>query len=201
MKETIFTISEESRKKEIIETTLEIVDKNGIKGMTVARIAKKVGFAESALYRHFKSKKEIIEFIIDEATTVGLQQVNEVIESKDDNVVNKLKSLLKIHLEFLEAFPGLFKIIYSDEVHIGEESLLKKLEFLINELTGSIKKIIDKGKKTKIFRNRLDSNMAAVHFLGIVQATFAYWTFKNRKISLSQTGDGLLSQFLTGIKS
>jgi len=200
MKETIFTISKETRKKEIIETTLEIVDKYGIKGMTVARIAKQVGFAESALYRHFHSKKQIIQFILDEAAAAARQQLKEIIESKE-NPVQKLKSLLKIHLEFLEAFPGLFKIIYSDEIHIGEKSLLNKLESLLNELTDSIKEIIDIGKKTGEFKSDLNSNMAAVHFLGIVQTSFSYWTIKNREISLSQTGDDLLSQFLNGIKS
>jgi len=200
MKETIFTISRETRKKEIIETSLEIVDKYGIKGMTVARIAKEVGFAESALYRHFHSKKEIIEFILDEAGIAAQQQLKEIIDLKD-NSVDKLKALLKIHLEFLEAFPGLFKIIYSDEIHIGEKSLLNKLESLINALTGSIKEIIDKGKKTDKFRSDLNSTMAAVHFLGIVQTSFSYWTIKNRKVSLSQTGDYLLSQLLSGIKS
>lgn len=199
MKETIFSISKETRKKEIIETTLEIVDKYGVKGMTVARIAKKVGFAESALYRHFRSKKEIIQFILDEAAAAAHQQLNEIIDT-EDNAVNKLKSLLKIHLEFLESYPGLFKIIYSDEIHIGEKSLLNKLESLINDLTDSIKEIIDRGKKTDKFSLDVDSTMAAVNFLGIVQTSFSYWTIKNRKISLSQTGDHLLSQFLNGIK-
>ncbi|HHF52680.1 MAG TPA: TetR/AcrR family transcriptional regulator [Candidatus Aminicenantes bacterium] len=199
MKETIFAISKETRKKEIIETTLKIVDKYGIKGMTVARIAKEVGFAESALYRHFHSKKEIIEFILEEAATAAQLQFKEIIDSEDDSI-NKLKSLLKIHLEFLEAFPGLFKIIYSDEIHIGEKSLLNKLDSLINDLTGSIKKIIDKGKTTDKFRSDLNSTIAAVHFLGIVQTSFSYWTIKNREISLSQTGDHLLSQLLAGIK-
>jgi AcrR family transcriptional regulator len=200
MKETIFTISKETRKKEIIDTTLEIVDKHGIKGMTVARIAKQVGFAESALYRHFHSKKEIIQFILNEAAAAARQQLKEIIDS-NDNAVHKLQSLLKIHLEFLEAFPGLFKIVYSDEIHIGEKSLLNKLESLINELTDSIKEIIDKGKKAHEFHADVDSTIAAVNFLGIVQTSFSYWTIKNREISLNRTGERLLSQFLNGIKS
>lgn len=200
MKENIFTISKETRKKEIIETTLEIVDRYGIKGMTVARIAKQVGFAESALYRHFQSKKEIIQFILNEAAAAARQQLKEIIGS-NDNAVHKLQSLLKIHLEFLETFPGLFKIVYSDEIHIGEKSLLNKLESLINELTDSIKEIIDKGKKAHEFHAGVDSTIAAVNFLGIVQTSFSYWTIKNREISLSRTGERLLSQFLNGIKS
>jgi len=198
MKETIFTISKENRKREIIEVSLKIVDKYGIKGMTVARIAKEVGFTESALYRHFQSKKEIIQIILDEASHSAHQQLKEIIKS-NKNAIDKLKSLLKIHLEFLEEFPGLFKIIYSDEIHIGEKSLLNRLESLINGLTDSIKKIINKGKKEGQFRSDVNSTLAAVNFLGIIQTSFTYWTIKNREISLCQTGDFLLSQFLHGI--
>jgi AcrR family transcriptional regulator len=200
MFESIFTLEEETRKKEIINTSLKIIDKRGIKGLTVARIAEEVGFAESALYRHFKSKKEIISFILEEVHKLSQSNFFEIKKSVK-NPVEELRLLLKIHFEFLEQYPGLFKIIYSDELHIGESSLLEKLQLVLNEIIKSIEDIVKRGKKEKIFRPDLDTTIAAVHFLGIVQTAFSYWTIGGRRISLLQTGDKLISQFFSGISA
>lgn len=200
MVESIFTLEEETRKKEIINTSLKIIDQKGIKGLTVARIAEEVGFAESALYRHFKSKKEIISFILEEVHKLSQSNFAEIKKSLK-NSVEELRLLLKIHFEFLEKYPGIFKIIYSDELHIGESSLLEKLQLVLNEIIKSIEDIVKRGKKEKIFRPDLDTTIAAVHFLGIVQTAFSYWTIGGRKISLLQTGDKLISQFFSGISA
>ena len=65
MKKSVFFQTPESRKADIITSALRIIDRSGIKALTVARLAQEVGFVESALYRHFKSKRELILFILD----------------------------------------------------------------------------------------------------------------------------------------
>jgi AcrR family transcriptional regulator len=200
MKRSIFTLEEETRKKEIVNTCLRIIDKYGIKGLTVARIANEVGFAESALYRHFKSKKEIISLILD-SVLLDAKTNFKAIEKKTHNSIEALKELLKFHLEFLETYPGIFKVIYSDEIHLGESSLLEKLYTVIDSVIKIIRNMINQGIKEKFFRFDIDSTLAAIHFLGIVQTAFTFWTIKNRKISLIKIGDSLLAQFFEGIKA
>ncbi|MBS3818137.1 TetR/AcrR family transcriptional regulator [bacterium] len=200
MKESVFPFGEDSRKKEIIDTSLRIMDRYGIKGLTVARIAQEVGFTESALYRHFRSKKEIISLILKDADLAAQSQIKEIKETPK-NAVDQLKMLLRNHLEFLKMYPGLFKIIYSDEIHIGETSLLQKLDHLISNMVAGLEEILEKGKKSKIFKSDVDVTVGAIHFLGIVQTAFSYWTIKNRKSSLVEIGDHLLTQFFTGIKA
>ncbi len=47
------------RQLEIITAAGEILSESGINGLTTKNLAVKMGFAESALYRHFKSKEVI----------------------------------------------------------------------------------------------------------------------------------------------
>ena len=49
-----------NRKEEIIYATLELASVNGIKGVTMAQIADKVGIKAPSLYNHFRSKEELI---------------------------------------------------------------------------------------------------------------------------------------------
>lgn len=198
MKKSIFSLEEQNRKTEIINACLKIMDFSGIKGLTVARIAQEVGFSESALYRHFKSKNEIIRFILEEASLMAKHQF-QMVKSSNQDSRKQLRKLIQLHLEFLEDYPGIFRIIYSDEMHIGETYLLEMLDKMVNQLIDFIKQIIDEGKLRGEIKPKVDSSLAAIHCLGIIQTVFTYWTIKKREISLNQAGLSLLNQLLEGI--
>jgi AcrR family transcriptional regulator len=52
--------SQQERREEILEATLQLISERGIEGTTVARIAAAVGFTPGALYRHFESRAALI---------------------------------------------------------------------------------------------------------------------------------------------
>lgn len=48
------------RQLEIIEAAGKILTASGVSGLTIKNLAKEMQFSESAIYRHFKSKEDII---------------------------------------------------------------------------------------------------------------------------------------------
>lgn len=200
VKKSVFFQTPESRKGDIITAALKIIDGSGIKGLTVARLAQEVGFVESALYRHFKSKRDLIAFILDNTLEEARSHFEEVEENLAD-VLEALKKLLYLHLNFLEQYPGIFKIIYSDEIHLGDEELLGKLDLLTSGIINFIKKIIQKGKEQRKLKANLDLTIGAIHFLGLIYTAFSYWTIKKRKGSLKKIGELLLEQYLEGVRA
>lgn len=200
MKKSVFFQTPESRKGDIITAALRIIDRSGIKGLTVARLAQEVGFVESALYRHFKSKRDLIAFILDN-TLEEARSHFEAVEENLTDVLEALKKLLYLHLNFLEQYPGIFKIIYSDEIHLGDEELLGKLDLLTSAIINFIKKIIQKGKEQRKLNPDLDTTIGAIHFLGLIYTAFSYWTIKKRKVSLKKVGELLLEQYLEGVRA
>ncbi len=61
------------RRRQILQATLSIMKERGLEGTTTRRIAERVGITEPALYRHFRSKKEIILEALDELGRLPLQ--------------------------------------------------------------------------------------------------------------------------------
>lgn len=49
-----------SRKEEIIYATLELASEHGLKAVSMAQIADRIGIKKPSLYNHFKSKEEIV---------------------------------------------------------------------------------------------------------------------------------------------
>jgi AcrR family transcriptional regulator len=48
------------RQLEIIEAAGKVITSSGVSGLTIKNLAKEMKFSESAIYRHFTSKEEII---------------------------------------------------------------------------------------------------------------------------------------------
>ncbi len=200
MKKSVFFQTPESRKADIITSTLRIIDRSGIKGLTVARLAQEVGFVESALYRHFRSKGDLVSFILDSILQEARNHFAEVEENMEDSL-GALKQLLFLHLNFLEEYPGIFKVIYSDEIHLGNQELQDKVIRLISEIMTFLKKIIQKAISEKKLRADLNVTVAAMHFLGLIYTAFSYWTIKKRKVPLKKISSELLNQYLEGVKT
>ncbi len=199
MKKSVFFQTPESRKADIITSTLRIIDRSGIKSLTIAHLAQEVGFVESALYRHFKSKRDLILFILDSIQQEARNHFAEVEEQAKDSL-EALKRILHLHLNFLEEYPGIFKVIYSDEIHLGDEELQDKVNQLISEIVAFLKKIIQKAVNEKKLKSDLDMTVAAMHFLGLIYTAFSYWTIKKRKVPLKKISSELLAQYLEGVK-
>ena len=53
-------------KKKILEVSLALFAQKGFDGVSVREIAKEVGVRESALYKHYKNKEDILDKIIEE---------------------------------------------------------------------------------------------------------------------------------------
>lgn len=53
------------RQQEIINVSLELIAESGIQSLTIKNLAKKIGFAESAIYRHYENKIQILLAILD----------------------------------------------------------------------------------------------------------------------------------------
>lgn len=200
MKKAVFFQTPESRKGDIITSALKIIDQKGVKGLTVARLAQEVGFVESALYRHFKSKRDLVSFILDNILQDAWNYLAEV-EEKTEDSLEALRQLIYLFLSFLEQFPGIFKIIYSDEIYLGDEELQDKIDGIISEIVGFLKKVIQKAIKQKKLKADLDVTVAAMHFLGLIYTAFSYWTIKKRRVPLKKISSELLDQYLEGVKA
>lgn len=72
-------------KNKILEVSLTLFAKKGFDGVSVREIAKEVGVRESALYKHYKNKEDILDKIVEEMIllirkTYEQQRVPECVE-------------------------------------------------------------------------------------------------------------------------
>src|SRR5512139_2338877 len=99
------------RKQQIIDAARKLIIKKGSEHLTVRAMAKEVGLTEAAIYRHFKSKREILSFLMNHIMDTMLHDV-ERRETGNTTSLDAIAQTLKQHLSEIEQRKGMsFQVI------------------------------------------------------------------------------------------
>jgi AcrR family transcriptional regulator len=183
------------RQLEIIEAAGEILTESGIAGLTTKNLAARMGFAESALYRHFKGKEEIMLTMLKYlATDMDRRLTNAArdIESPEE----KLKAVFNNQFEFFKKNPHFLVAIFSDG--LLEES--KSINEAILEIMGTKRKhllqIIQQGQKQKQFTDRPSADELVHIIMGSFRLHMLQWRLSGFTFDLKLKGNKLMTNLL-----
>lgn len=127
------------RKEEIILAALELASGNGLKSVSMARIAEKVGIKAPSLYNHFKSKEDIVKAMYSFLRENARQNRSSGFSDPGDLAAKDLEQILT---ESLAAYLGLitdpnmmrfFRVLYSERAinPLAAEIMLEETEHMI----------------------------------------------------------------------
>ena len=160
--------STEIRKEEIVRAALCLVEQNGLDKLNIADIALAVNLVPGAIYRHFKSKEDIIAALIDFADRSLQNNISKVMDS-DGSAIAKLELLFELHVKLLKEEAAIPKILYfilsSDRNPESKGSMLSAVGSYVQQ----VKKILLQGQKKGEVNADVDVMAAAILFLGMVQ--------------------------------
>ncbi len=183
------------RQLEIIEAAGEILTESGLAGLTTKNLAAKMGFSESALYRHFKGKEEIILTMLRYlATDMDSRLTNSAkdIESPEE----KLKAVFNNQFEFFKKNPHFLVAIFSDG--LLEES--KAINEAILQIMGTKRKhllqIIQQGEKQKQFTDALSADELVHIIMGSFRLHMLQWRLSGFTFDLKLKGNKLMTNLL-----
>ena len=183
------------RHLEIIEAAGEILTESGIAGLTTKNLAAKMGFAESALYRHFKGKEEIILTMLRYLSTdMDYRLTNSV--SDIDSPKEKLIAAFNNQFEFFKKNPHFLVAIFSDG--LLEES--KAINEAIMQIMGTKRKhllqIIQQGQKQKQFTDALSADELVHIIMGSFRLHMLQWRLSGFTFDLKLKGNKLMANLL-----
>jgi TetR/AcrR family transcriptional regulator, fatty acid metabolism regulator protein len=155
------------RKEQIITAALELVDNNGMKDLTIAAIAEKIGVVPSGIYQHFKSKAEVVRSIIIRIGERLSKNIEEVCEDTC-NAPERLRILHIMHIRMIRKNKGLPSLIFSHDV--GESSDRKnQLYDVLQKYLGQLASIARQGQKDGTICIDVAPEAIALMFLGLIQ--------------------------------
>ena len=104
--------------KTIVETALAMIDEErGIAGLNLRRLARVLGCAHTNIYNYFAGMEELLWECVAEASRRMMAVVLDAIDAADGT--DKVKSLCEAYLDFYLGHPGLFRLIWLEDLDGG----------------------------------------------------------------------------------
>jgi len=183
------------RQTEIVETALNLINENGIQGLTIKNLSKKIGISEPAIYRHFENKIEILLAVLD---TFGrlLSDIKFDVE-KEKNSMSKIKVLFTAFFKSFNENPSLVAVIFSEELFRNEQQLSEKTAEVINRNIQYLAQIIKEGVQQDEIRKDIPAEHLAIMVMGSLRLYVKKWQFSNYEFNLNIEGEKLIQSVIT----
>jgi AcrR family transcriptional regulator len=188
------------RQEQITQAALNLISTNGLKGLSVAGVAKRIGLVPSAIYRHFNSKDQIIDATVDLIFNRLLGNVADACREVSDPF-ERLKLLLVRHIGLILENHAIPRIIFSEEVYSGNSDRKTKLNREIGAYLKRISEIIQQGQREKRIRNDVDPMTVAVMFLGIIQPAAILWHISDETFDVSKHAEKVWKIFKESLEA
>ncbi len=188
----------EIRQKQIAQAALKLATNNGLKGLNIAGIADEVGLVPSAVYRHFKNKGQVVDAIFELIQERLLGNVREVTKETED-LVDRLRQLLMVHIKLIRENRGILRIVFSDEVINGPVERKARVHSIIREYLGAVADMVRQGQEAGVIRADLEANMASGVFLGLIQPAAILYHLSEGQYDVTRHAEKAWEIFLTGI--
>ncbi len=129
------------RKLQILQILAEMLQEPKAERITTAALAAKLQVSEAALYRHFASKAQMFEGLIEfiEQTIFGL--INKI-QGDAQSPTEQLHAILSMLLGFAEKNPGMTRVLVGDALVNEDERLQVRINQLHDRLETTIKQCL-----------------------------------------------------------
>jgi len=162
------------RKIQILQTWALMLQESGDARITTAALAARLSVSEAALYRHFASKAQMVEGLIEfiEQSIFGL--INQI-EQKHADPIWRVQSIALMLIEFAQANPGMTRVLIGDSSVLEIERLQRRIQQMLERIELSLKQAfrqIDCHKIDPAYAAEAIMAWVTGHWLGFVRSGF-----------------------------
>lgn len=183
------------RQFEIIQAAGKILITSGMNRLTTKNLASEMGFSESALYRHFKSKHDIIAAMLNYLANNMQQRFDEVINDQQTPKDN-FKALFKTQFKFFSQNPYFVIAVLSDGLMQESAKINQSIKTIMTIKAQYLLSIIKHAQKQHTFTNEITANQCVHIVMGSFWLLILKWRIDDFKFNLEKQGQNAITIML-----
>ncbi len=134
------------RRGQIKEAVKEILFNEGLQRLTTKNIAQKVGISEGTVFKHFASKKAIIDEILNDVMEELVEPLQKIADSPG-SASSQLEKFVCFHLDYLARNKGITILLFTEASYQNDVELKKRLDKTYKILSDSFASLVRNGIK------------------------------------------------------
>ena len=126
------------RRVQILRALAGMLEQPGSERVTTSALAARLDVSEAALYRHFASKAQMFEGLIEFIEQTVFTLVNQINEREPEPAARTRKLVVMV-LQFAEKNPGMTRVMVGDALVFENERLQERMNQFFDKLESSLK--------------------------------------------------------------
>jgi len=157
MPEPIKRLRSEQRKRQLIAITLNLIAAQGLQGTSMAQVAKAAGITEMALYRHFRSRRELIQAALDEMISI----TSRFLESNEPDIKKRLRAISAVMYDSMMSDRMEPRLLFEFLRAPAKEQLKDQMQAQFQAMLLTIEALLEEGIHNGQFRADIDKTRIA----------------------------------------
>ena len=176
----------EVRQQQIVDAAGTLIFKYGSEHLTVKRIAAVVGISEAAIYRHFKSKKSILSFLLRYIEESLLRDISAEAVANEPVTLETIEKIIQNHFSMISMRKGISFQVIAEIISLGDRKLNKQASQTIAKYISRLKELLTDGVRDGAVRQDIDLEASATLLFALIQGLVNMWALSDGSFSLTE---------------
>lgn len=187
------------RQLEILQATAELLSCQGVQSLTIKNVASKTGFGESALYRHFKSKEEILYTMLRYMISNTKTRL-ETITLEENSPEEKLRIFVQTQVSYFSSNRHFLIAMFSEGLLTENKALNGLVLEMLNTIRPFLLAIMKQGQAMEMFRADVSAENLTMVMMGTMRLQMLQWRLSNFEFDINERSGQMLNVITTLIK-
>ena len=131
------------RRVQILQALAHMLEQPGSERITTAALAARLEVSEAALYRHFASKAQMFEGLIEFIEQSVFSLVNQIVAAAGDtNGALQARRIVSVLLQFGEKNPGMARVMVGDGLVFENERLQQRMNLFFDKIEATLRQCL-----------------------------------------------------------
>jgi TetR/AcrR family transcriptional regulator len=131
------------RRVQILQALAAMLEQPGAERITTATLAANLSVSEAALYRHFASKAQMYEGLIDFIEQAVFSLINQIAERENTTgPTERAEKVIAMVMQFSEKNPGLSRVMVGDALVFEHLRLQQRMNLFFDKIEASLKQML-----------------------------------------------------------
>ena len=132
------------RRVQILQALAAMLEQPGAERVTTAALAARLDVSEAALYRHFASKAQMFEGLIDFIEHSVFSLVNQIVE-REAPAREQAARIVAMLVQFAEKNPGMTRVMVGDALVFENERLQSRMNQFFDKIEATLRQSLREG--------------------------------------------------------
>ena len=126
------------RRVQILQTLAAMLEQPGAERITTAALAARLQVSEAALYRHFASKAQMFEGLIEFIESSIFTLINQIVDREPSGSL-QARTITTMLLQFGEKNPGMTRVMVGDALVFENERLIARMNQFFDRVESQLR--------------------------------------------------------------